>query len=99
MCVFLLFGKYAGCDAAAAKWLPWARKSFLYGTKYFLYGTADTTSDNQYFMLKLVYYNNTHYTVFVSGWRHALRSEWPFIIIIIIITQCIEPNTVYLFKI
>ena len=21
--------------------------------------------------------------VFVSGWRHALRSEWPFIIIII----------------
>ena len=23
--------------------------------------------------------------VFVAGWRHALRSEWPFIIIIIII--------------
>ena len=22
--------------------------------------------------------------VFVAGWRHALRSEWPFIIIIII---------------
>ena len=25
--------------------------------------------------------------VFVAGWRHALRSEWPFIIIIIIITN------------
>ena len=24
------------------------------------------------------------YCVFVAGWRHALRSEWPFIIIIII---------------
>ena len=24
--------------------------------------------------------------VFVAGWRHALRSEWPFIIIIIINT-------------
>ena len=23
--------------------------------------------------------------MFVAGWRHALRSEWPFIIIIIII--------------
>ena len=23
--------------------------------------------------------------VFVAGWRHALRSEWPFIIIIIIV--------------
>ena len=23
------------------------------------------------------------FCVFVSGWRHALRSEWPFIIIII----------------
>ena len=22
--------------------------------------------------------------VFIAGWRHALRSEWPFIIIIII---------------
>ena len=26
--------------------------------------------------------------VFVAGWRHALRSEWPFIIIIIIIYYC-----------
>ena len=25
--------------------------------------------------------------MFVAGWRHALRSEWPFIIIIIIITS------------
>ena len=25
--------------------------------------------------------------VFVAGWRHALRSEWPFIIIIIIIIR------------
>ena len=23
------------------------------------------------------------FSVFVAGWRHALRSEWPFIIIII----------------
>ena len=23
--------------------------------------------------------------VFVAGWRHALKSEWPYIIIIIII--------------
>ena len=23
------------------------------------------------------------FCVFVAGWRHALRSEWPFIIIII----------------
>ena len=29
---------------------------------------------------------NTVTDVFVTGWRHALRSEWPFIIIIIIIT-------------
>ena len=26
------------------------------------------------------------FCVFVAGWRHALRSEWPLIIIIIIIT-------------
>ena len=26
------------------------------------------------------------FCVFVAGWRHALRSEWPFIIIIIIVT-------------
>ena len=26
-------------------------------------------------------------SVFVAGWRHALRSEWPFIIIIIIIIK------------
>ena len=25
------------------------------------------------------------FCVFVAGWRHALRSEWPFIIIIIVI--------------
>ena len=25
------------------------------------------------------------FCVFVAGWRHALRSEWPFIIIIIIV--------------
>ena len=28
--------------------------------------------------------------VFVAGWRHALRSEWPFIIIIII-----KPQTLF----
>ena len=28
------------------------------------------------------------FCVFVAGWRHALRSEWPFIIIINIITCC-----------
>ena len=27
------------------------------------------------------------FCVFIAGWRHALRSEWPFIIFIIIITQ------------
>ena len=26
--------------------------------------------------------------LFVAGWRHALRSEWPFIIIIIITLEC-----------
>ena len=25
------------------------------------------------------------FCVFIAGWRHALRSEWPFIIIIVII--------------
>ena len=43
------------------------------------------------------------FCVFVAGWRHALRSEWPFIIIIIIISivsqviitdKCYEPMTV-----
>ena len=29
-------------------------------------------------------------TVFIAGWRHALRSEWPFIIIIIIIVSTIQ---------
>ena len=29
------------------------------------------------------------FCVFVAGWRHALRSEWPFIIIII---TCIQPR-------
>ena len=28
--------------------------------------------------------------MFVAGWRHALRSEWPFIIIII---RCISEHT------
>ena len=32
------------------------------------------------------------FCVFVAGWRHALRSEWPFIIIIIII---VSMNNVY----
>ena len=27
------------------------------------------------------------FCVFVAGWRHALRSEWPFIIIIIGLVQ------------
>ena len=27
------------------------------------------------------------FCVFVAGWRHALRSEWPFITIIIIIKK------------
>ena len=27
------------------------------------------------------------FCVFAAGWRHALRSEWPFIIIIIIISS------------
>ena len=31
--------------------------------------------------IKITY---VYVTVFVAGWRHALRSEWPFIIIIII---------------
>ena len=30
------------------------------------------------------------FCVFVAGWRHALRSEWPFIIIIIIKQQAKE---------
>ena len=29
-------------------------------------------------------------TVFVAGWRYALRSEWPFIIIIYLLPQPIE---------
>ena len=29
------------------------------------------------------------FCVFVAGWRHALRSEWPFIIII----KCNPPNS------
>ena len=29
------------------------------------------------------------FLVFVAGWRHALRSEWPFIIIIIIMMMII----------
>ena len=28
--------------------------------------------------------------MFVAGWRHALRSEWPFIIIIIICVLCVS---------
>ena len=30
------------------------------------------------------------FCVFVAGWRHDLRSEWPFIIIIIIIIVPVE---------
>ena len=33
------------------------------------------------------------FCVFVAGWRHALRSEWPFIIIIIIIITVIKKAT------
>ena len=29
------------------------------------------------------------FCVFVAGWRHALRSEWPFIIIIIIVLKAV----------
>ena len=32
--------------------------------------------------------------MFVAGWRHALRSEWSFIIIIIIIITNVNHNTV-----
>ena len=39
------------------------------------------------------------FCVFVAGWRHALRSEWPFIIIIISssssISSIISMNNVY----
>ena len=30
------------------------------------------------------------FCVFVAGWRHALRSEWPFIIIIITNFNCVK---------
>ena len=30
------------------------------------------------------------FCVFVAGWKHALRSEWPFIIIIIV--QPLHPH-------
>ena len=30
-----------------------------------------------------IIYVHVMFCVFVAGWRHALRSEWPFIIIII----------------
>ena len=30
------------------------------------------------------------FCVFVAGWRYALWSEWPFIIIIM--SECIEPS-------
>ena len=36
--------------------------------------------------------------VFVAGWRHALRSEWPFIIIIITGTGSQPPADVCLFE-
>ena len=29
--------------------------------------------------------------MFVAGWRHALRSEWPFIIIIVVEHACAHP--------
>ena len=31
------------------------------------------------------------FRVFIAGWRHALRSEWPFIIITIITCRDIGP--------
>ena len=31
------------------------------------------------------------FCVFVAGWRHALRSEWPFIIIIITHSEKLQP--------
>ena len=38
------------------------------------------------------------FCVFVAGWRHALRSEWPFIIIIITVAYlrlyCAVPKAV-----
>ena len=33
--------------------------------------------------------------MFVAGWRHALRSEWPFITIIIIIINSSLPDAGY----
>ena len=36
--------------------------------------------------------------VFVAGWRHALRSEWPFIIIIIIMRISFTLFLVFTFK-
>ena len=35
--------------------------------------------------MQVYYFGQLIKVVFVAGWRHALRSEWPFIIIIIII--------------
>ena len=37
------------------------------------------------------------FCVFVAGWRHALRSEWPFIIIIII-SEIIGVKLYFLFS-
>ena len=37
--------------------------------------------------------------MFVAGWRHALRSEWPFIIIIIIQHFCKSTSLIKLFAI
>ena len=34
------------------------------------------------------------FCVFVAGWRHALRSEWPFIIIIITSNLCASHNDI-----
>ena len=34
------------------------------------------------------------FCVFVAGWRHALRSEWPFIIIIIYVMIARSPGLI-----
>ena len=45
-------------------------------------GDATTQSDN-ILMADNNNNNNISVLIFVAGWRHALWSEWPFIIIII----------------
>ena len=39
------------------------------------------------------------FCVFVAGWRHALRSEWPFIILLlltVVVSECQPPAEVCL---